>query len=123
MTDVLNHTTTYAYDTRNRLTATTDATNHTISYAYDSASHQTSVTDQRSNVTSYTYDAMGRMLTKVLPDANPNNHPTDTYVRPSRGRPVQGSSGGNDIPRRTVSPRALGRLRCCRPGQTDLRRI
>lgn len=84
-TDPLNHTTTYAYDTRNRLTATTDASVHTVTLAYNSASNVTSRTDQRGNATNYTFDAMGRMLTAVLPDANPNNHPTWTYSYDAAG--------------------------------------
>jgi RHS repeat-associated protein len=96
-------TTTYAYDSADRLTSVTaphtgpvaygyDAagrrtgltypgTNHQVTYAYSSRGELSSVTDWLMNVTSYTYDAAGRRTGLTLP-----GHVPAAYAYDAAGR-------------------------------------
>jgi RHS repeat-associated protein len=82
MTDALgsasgdvNHTTSYAYNSRGQVTTTTlptdpiDSTRHTIVKAYNTNGDGTliSMTDQLGHATSFTYDDYRRPLTKTTP--------------------------------------------------------
>jgi RHS repeat-associated protein len=79
-TDALNHTTTWGYDSRNRQTTQTDALGGVITMGYDSASRITTRTDQRGYTTTLAYDPAGNVINMYLPDSNPANHPTFTYL-------------------------------------------
>jgi len=68
VTDGLNHTTSYAYDARDRLvSATQPSGGGTTTYAYDAHSRLLSLTDPVGNVTSYGYDAANRVTTETDP--------------------------------------------------------
>jgi len=84
-TDPLGRTTTYGYDGRNRLASVTNPLGQSVTYGYDAASNLTSETNELAKTWAYTYDNMGRVLTEVLPDDNPNLHPTYTYVYDADG--------------------------------------
>jgi RHS repeat-associated protein len=56
-------TQTFTYTTNDLLASATDENNHTTSYAYDADSRETSVTNAASGVVSYTYDKDARLLT------------------------------------------------------------
>ncbi|MGH2459982.1 MAG: RHS repeat-associated core domain-containing protein, partial [Chloroflexota bacterium] len=61
-------TTTMTYDpTFNQLTSITDPLNHTTSFGYDSAGNLTTVTDPLSHQTTLTYNAAGEPLTTTDP--------------------------------------------------------
>lgn len=63
-------TTTFTYDSDDRLIAQTDALGHTISYAYDANHNRTSVTDAGGHTTVYTYDANNRVTNIEDPEGN-----------------------------------------------------
>jgi RHS repeat-associated protein len=68
MVDALGQTTSYAYDERGQLIATTDALGQTIVWAYDDLGHRISQSNPtESPLTSivWTYDGAGRILTRV----------------------------------------------------------
>ena len=90
MKDAKNQTTTFAYDSRNRLLSTTDPLgkierytydgndnlltritpkNETISFAYDAVNQLLSKTLPGSQVTSYLYDLAGNLTTVMDPDS------------------------------------------------------
>ena len=90
-TDFNGHTTTYQYDTMNRLTVkTADAFFSTgacagglcgatqITYSYNDTGRRTSMVDA-SGTTNYTYDTRDRLLTKATPGAA--RSPTPTMLR------------------------------------------
>ncbi len=65
--------TTYAYDSRGRLTAATrggDTDQRTVSFTYDDNGNLATVTDPLQRVTSFTYDANGRRTGIVRPDSS-----------------------------------------------------
>jgi RHS repeat-associated protein len=67
-TDVLGETFTYTYNsTFNLVTSITDPLNHTRSFAYDSTGDLTSVTDENGHATTFTYDTYGQPLTLTDP--------------------------------------------------------
>jgi RHS repeat-associated protein len=51
-----NSTTQFAYDTRGRHTSVTDANNKATTYAYDDANRLTQITNPANNITAYAYD-------------------------------------------------------------------
>ena len=63
VTDALSHVTSFAYDSRNRLTTATDPLSHVTVYGYDSGGNQTTVTDPLSHTTTTQYDALNRATT------------------------------------------------------------
>jgi RHS repeat-associated protein len=69
VTDALNHPTTFAYDTGDRLKTITYPDSTTTTFAYDSRGRRTSVTDQNGKITTYAYDDADR-LTSVTDAAN-----------------------------------------------------
>jgi RHS repeat-associated protein len=56
-------TTTYTYDTFDRLTSATDPNNATVAYQYDNANNLTSITYPGSKTVSYSYDNVNRLQT------------------------------------------------------------
>ena len=54
-------TTTYVYDTLNRLTSQTNGAGQTVAYGYDLAGHLTSLTYPNGKTVTRTYDASGRL--------------------------------------------------------------
>ena len=91
VTNELNHTTRYYYDTMGHLTKTVDANNHTYTMTYDSYARVTSIvyplgqhfhftydnagnlltrTDPNQDVTTYTYDVMNRLIQTTYPNGD-----------------------------------------------------
>ena len=61
VTDANNHTTTYQYDSQDRLTTVDQRRRHDRRcIAYNSQGNVTKVTDERGNATTYSYDALNR---------------------------------------------------------------
>ncbi len=72
VTDPLNHSTTFDYDTAGNTVKITDANNKITICTYDLMNRVKTVTDADSKVTSYAYDNMGNLIS--ITDAN--NHTT-----------------------------------------------
>ena len=70
VTDANDHTTTYLYDSQDRLTTLVNADNTTEEFAYNSQGNVIKVTDERDNSTTYSFDAMNREtgMTDALDD-------------------------------------------------------
>ena len=95
VTDPDNHTTTSAYDERNRLVSQTDPSGGgTTTYAYDAHSRLLALTDPDHNTTSYGYDNANRVTTVT----DPMGHVTTT------ARDVVGNvTGVTDRDNRTIT--------------------
>jgi len=79
VTDANNQTTTFAYDTGDRLkTITYPGSTGTTTFGYDYRGRRTSVTDQNGKTTTYTYDDADRLLT-VTDATTPGNVTTYGY--------------------------------------------
>ena len=65
MTDALNHTTSYVYDSLNRKTRINYADNSFTETTFDVLGRRISEKDQAGKVTQFVYDSLGR-LTKVV---------------------------------------------------------
>ena len=63
----MDNTTSYTYDSLNRLTSQTDAEDATTTYAYDEAGNLHSLTDADGNTTTWSYDLLGRCLEETNP--------------------------------------------------------
>jgi RHS repeat-associated protein len=96
-TDALGQTTSYAYDSRSRLSSVTapdpdgsgPLTAPVTTYGYDAVSRLTSVTDALGNVTSYAYDAASRRTSVTLPDPDgtgPLSAPVTSFAYDNLGR-------------------------------------
>ncbi|MBL8188224.1 MAG: IPT/TIG domain-containing protein, partial [Acidobacteria bacterium] len=99
VTNALNQTTNYAYDSFGRLTTITDALNHAMTMAYDANSYVSSQTDALNHATTFQYDLVGNLknvfdplgretrmvydnlnrLTEVRNPANLTGNPSFTY--------------------------------------------
>jgi RHS repeat-associated protein len=88
MTDPLNHTTNYQYDSLGRQLAVIQpspdgiAARPTTTYAYDADGNVTSMTDANGNTTTYTYDLLNRQTSMTAPDpdgSGPSVAPVTTY--------------------------------------------
>ncbi len=66
-TDALGRETHYAYDTLNRLVATSDV-DGTVEQAYNAQDQLTQVTDQRGLITEYRYNGFGEKVMQISPD-------------------------------------------------------
>jgi RHS repeat-associated protein len=66
-TDPLGHTTSQAYDERDRLVSVTDANGHTTAFAYDAADNRTSESNHLGQATAWTYDARNRVTSMTNP--------------------------------------------------------
>ncbi len=66
-TDQNGKTTTYAYDTADRLTSVTDPASNVTTYAYDTENNLLSITDANSHTTTFAYDAFGRVVQTTFP--------------------------------------------------------
>ena len=53
--------TSFQYDTADRLTKVTDADGRWLSYQYDTAGHRTQMADQAGHITNYSYDTLGHL--------------------------------------------------------------
>ena len=60
MTDALSHTTSYTYDTSDRVATQTDPLSQLASHQFDKNGNLTQTTDRKSQVTNYQYDALDR---------------------------------------------------------------
>jgi YD repeat-containing protein len=67
-TDQNGKTTSYAYDTADRLTTVTAAGNVTA-YSYDTKNNLLGITDANSHTTNFTYDAFGRVTQTTFPSS------------------------------------------------------
>ncbi|GBD99359.1 tRNA(Glu)-specific nuclease WapA precursor [bacterium BMS3Abin07] len=84
ITDPLDRTVSYTYDSAGNVTAITDNAGNTTTYEYESTFNKlTKITDAPGNVTTFTYDANGNLITATDPM---NNTMTISYN--SVGRPV-----------------------------------
>jgi YD repeat-containing protein len=68
VTDPNHHTTTYAYDTTNRVTAVTDALTHTTSITWTADNQVATVKEPSGATTTNTYDSMNRLTQTQLPN-------------------------------------------------------
>jgi RHS repeat-associated protein len=84
ITDPKGHTTTYGYDTLNRLKTLTQPGDVTTSYAYDRHGNLISITDAEGQTTTYKYDDMGRVTSAHSPDTG-----TVTYVYDEWGNAIK----------------------------------
>lgn len=80
MSDTLG-VTTYAYDARNLLIASTDSAGRMVLYAYDAAGQRTTLTYPDGAVATYAYDAEGALQQVTAPDGG-----VTTYERDALGR-------------------------------------
>jgi RHS repeat-associated protein len=62
-TDKLSHTTTYTYDSWNRLVTVTDPLLHSVNWKYDAVGNLAAVTDGMGHTTTYSYDQRDRRIT------------------------------------------------------------
>jgi RHS repeat-associated protein len=81
LTDALNHTTTYTYDTMDRVDTRTDPLSRGESYIYDDNGNLLEVTDRKGQVTSYTYDALDRLSTVTYDDLSTTTYTYDAGDR------------------------------------------
>src|SRR5439155_24134306 len=63
--DTAGHTTSYDYDTSNRLTKITDALSHETNFTYNARSQTTKVKDALNQEYTYTFDAIGNILSQT----------------------------------------------------------
>jgi len=71
----------YTYDATRKLTAVTDPLNRTVQYGYQSNGLLSSLTDQKGNVTTWERDIQGRMVAKVYPDGTRSTQSYDSAGR------------------------------------------
>ena len=62
MTDAKGQTTTYTYDSMDRLASRTDALNRQESYQYDPAGNLTQFKDRKNQTSTFSYDALNRRI-------------------------------------------------------------
>ncbi|QUI20894.1 hypothetical protein HZI73_00585 [Vallitalea pronyensis] len=67
ITDAEGHTSTYTYDTANRVKTITKS-DTTLTYAYDDMNNITKITDPYGNVTRIKYDSMGNVIKTIRPN-------------------------------------------------------
>jgi RHS repeat-associated protein len=92
-TDANSHTTTYQYDTQNRLINATDPLGNVSSTTYDPAGNRLSTTDANGHTTIYQYDSLNRRIAETDPLGN-----TTTYQYSSiGGPPCCGATAGSDL--------------------------
>jgi len=101
--DVVNHTTTYAYDAQNRPSQVTAPDGGVTLYGYDTKGNLQSVTDPRGIVTSYTSNGFGNKLTQTSPDTG-----TTTYTYNAVGQMLSETRANGAIITRGWD--ALGRM-------------
>ncbi|HVB44807.1 MAG TPA: LamG-like jellyroll fold domain-containing protein [Streptosporangiaceae bacterium] len=77
-----SRTTTYAYNSHDKMRSKTDALANTTSFTYDAYGNEVTQTDPLGNVTDYAYDANGHLLTVDLPGytGDPVNPSTATNL-------------------------------------------
>ncbi len=116
ITDALNRTVKFTYDSSARLTSVTDAANQITSYIYDTAGRITSITDPRGAILQYSYDASGRTLQETDPDGSiyqynytvVGNTVTETKVTDPNGNTTTYRFNGQGYEARKID--ALGRI-------------
>jgi YD repeat-containing protein len=81
VTNPLNQTTTFGYNTNGELTSVTNALNETTTFGYTTAGDLTTITEPGSIVTTLDYDGAGRLTSTT----DPLNHST-TLAANGRGQ-------------------------------------
>jgi RHS repeat-associated protein len=86
ITDALNRTTTYAYDSNENLTSQTDALGNTTSYTYDTNGNQTSIKDPLGNTITKLYNQYSEIqtYTDALQTPNVTNFFYDANFNPNQ---------------------------------------
>jgi YD repeat-containing protein len=74
LTQILGKTTTYAYDSADRLISVTDPASNLNQYGYDTEDNLISITDANNHTTYFAYDTMGRVIQTTFPSTL-----TETY--------------------------------------------
>ncbi|MEV6963770.1 LamG-like jellyroll fold domain-containing protein [Hamadaea sp. NPDC051192] len=108
-------TTTYAYDTLDRLIRqvepVTDTTSITTGFGYDAAGNQTRYTDGRGNQTYFTYNSLGLLESQIEPATTAHPTATDrtwTLTYDASGQPVRLAAPGGITTTQTYD--AAGRV-------------
>jgi RHS repeat-associated protein len=83
VTDFEGHTTTYEYDSLNRLVRVIQPGSAVTSYDYDNHGNLISVTDAENHETIFEYDDLARLVASSSPDSG-----TTTYVYDAAGNPT-----------------------------------
>jgi RHS repeat-associated protein len=86
ITDALNHTTTYTYDSKENLISQTDALGNVTSYTYDANGNQTSATDPVGNTSTKLYNQYSEITTSsdALQPPNVTNFFYDPNFNPNQ---------------------------------------
>jgi len=79
--DAKNQTTTYTYDSMDRLATRKDALNRQESYQYDPAGNLTTFTDRKNQVTTFTYDSLNRRIGASYADGSSTSFTYDAVGR------------------------------------------
>ena len=93
MKDAKNQTTTFAYDSRNRLLSTTDPLGKIERYTYDGNDNLLTRITPKNETISFAYDAVNQLLSKTLPGSQVTSYLYDlagnlTGVCSKRGQAV-----------------------------------
>jgi len=102
--DAGNRTTTYTYDSHNRIKTVTAADGGQIVYGYNDRGQLASVQDPRQRITSLSYDGLGQLTSRTSPDTG-----TTSFGHDSAGRLVsEAKANGVTV---TYTWDALNRMR------------
>ena len=85
--DALNHATTMGYDVNSYVSSQTDALNHATTFQYDLVGNVLSVSDPLSRQTTMSYDNLDRLLTVRNP-VNATGNPTYSYAYDDNGNRI-----------------------------------
>jgi YD repeat-containing protein len=91
VTDARGSTTTYGYDTMDRMTRRADPLQRAETYAYDAASNLSMITDRKGQLTTYAYDGLNRVTQVTYPDQSTTTY---TYDAGNRLTQIADSLGG-----------------------------
>jgi YD repeat-containing protein len=86
MTDPLGHTTRTAYDSLDRITATTDPLGNQTAFSYDADGDLLTLTDANQHSTTYSYDSLDRPITRT--DALGNQSTTQYDLSGNISQPI-----------------------------------
>jgi RHS repeat-associated protein len=84
----------YEYDYEGKLIHMTDPLNNTVSYGYDSNGNNTRIDDRNGNITIMTYNKTDKMLTKAVTCTDMSKNTSLSYTYDSIGNIATTSSGG-----------------------------